>query len=56
MSKSMLYRTGLDEAKAVRTAYPNMPKNMPAATAVPITPAMFGPMACINKKFLGFAS
>ena len=28
---------------------------VPAATAVPITPATLGPMACINKKLLGLA-
>ena len=26
---------------------------IPAATAEPITPATFGPIACINKKLLG---
>ncbi len=28
---------------------------MPAAVAVPITPAILGPIACISKKFLGLA-
>src|SRR5690554_1555374 len=28
----------------------------PAATAEPITPATFGPIACISRKFCGFAS
>lgn len=28
---------------------PNMASIVPAATAVPITPATFGPIACINK-------
>ena len=27
-----------------------------AATAVPITPATFGPIACIRRKFVGSAS
>jgi hypothetical protein len=27
--------------------------NTPAATALPITPATFGPMACMSKKFCG---
>ena len=36
--------------------YLNMIKRTPAATADPITPAIFGPMACINRKFLGFSS
>ena len=27
----------------------------PAATAEPITPATFGPIACISKKFFGLA-
>ena len=30
-----------------------MVKNIPAAMAVPITPATFGPMACIRRKFFG---
>ena len=30
--------------------------NVPAATAVPITPATFGPIACISRKFVGSAS
>ena len=29
---------------------------VPAATAVPITPATFGPIACIRRKFVGSAS
>ena len=29
---------------------------VPAATAVPITPATFGPIACINRKLVGSAS
>ena len=29
---------------------------MPAATAEPMTPATFGPIACISKKLLGLAS
>ena len=29
---------------------------VPAATAVPITPATFGPIACISRKFVGSAS
>ena len=33
-----------------------MANNTPAATAEPMTPATFGPMACINKKLLEFAS
>ena len=28
----------------------------PAATAVPITPATLGPIACISRKFVGSAS
>ena len=36
--------------------YPKNDNNIPAATAEPITPATFGPMACINRKFPGFAS
>jgi len=36
--------------------YCNKVNITPAATAVPITPATLGPMACINKKLLGFAS
>ena len=30
--------------------------NTPAATAVPITPATFGPIACISKKLVGSSS
>ena len=33
-----------------------MANNTPAATAEPMTPATLGPMACINKKLLEFAS
>ena len=29
---------------------------VPAATAVPITPATLGPIACISRKFVGSAS
>ena len=29
--------------------YPSMLRRIPAATAEPITPATFGPIACINK-------
>ena len=29
--------------------YPKNPNKIPAATAEPITPATFGPMACISK-------
>ena len=28
----------------------------PAATAVPITPATFGPIACMSRKFVGSSS
>ena len=35
---------------------PNIAINVPAATAVPITPATFGPIACINRKLDGSAS
>ena len=30
--------------------------NTPAAIAVPITPATFGPMACISRKLVGSSS
>lgn len=30
-------------------SYPKKPNKIPAATAEPITPATFGPIACINK-------
>ena len=29
--------------------YPKNPNSTPAATAEPITPATFGPIACINR-------
>jgi len=32
-----------------------MARRTPAATAEPMTPATFGPIACINRKFCGFA-
>ena len=32
-----------------RLVYTKNPNRMPAATAEPITPATFGPMACINR-------
>jgi hypothetical protein len=35
--------------------YLNIEMNMPAAAAEPMTPARFGPIACINRKFDGFA-
>ena len=33
----------------------NMAIIRPAAAAVPMTPATFGPMACMRRKFLGFS-
>ena len=36
--------------------YPNMLSRIPAATAEPMTPATFGPMACMRRKLLGLAS
>ena len=36
--------------------YPTSASKIPAATADPRTPATFGPIACISKKFCGFAS
>lgn len=33
----------------VSSNYIRNPSNIPAATAEPITPATFGPMACINR-------
>ena len=33
-----------------------MEMNTPAATAEPITPATFGPIACISRKLLGFSA
>ncbi len=36
--------------------YPRNDSNRPAATAEPTTPATFGPMACIRRKFEGFSS
>ena len=35
--------------KVVQTDYIKNPSKIPAATAEPITPATFGPMACINR-------
>ena len=35
---------------------PKIAMNVPAATAVPITPATLGPMACISRKLVGSAS
>ena len=35
---------------------PKIAMKVPAATAVPITPATFGPIACISRKFVGSAS
>ena len=34
---------------------PKITINVPAATAVPITPATFGPIACIRRKLVGFS-
>lgn len=34
---------------------PNTASRKPAAIAEPITPATFGPIACIRRKFDGFA-
>ena len=36
-------------AMIVQTDYIKNPSKIPAATAEPITPATFGPMACINR-------
>ena len=36
--------------------YPKKLNKIPAATAEPITPATLGPIACISRKFEGFAS
>ena len=33
-----------------------MLRRTPAATAEPITPATFGPIACMSRKFVGSAS
>ena len=35
---------------------PKIAINVPATTAVPITPATFGPIACIRRKLVGSAS
>lgn len=35
--------------KQTETYLPNRAYNTPAATAEPITPATFGPIACINR-------
>ena len=35
--------------------YLNIARNTPAATAEPITPATFGPIACMSRKFDGFS-
>ena len=40
----------------LRIYQPTKLSNTPAATAEPITPATFGPMACISRKFCGLAS
>lgn len=40
----------------INVSYPKNDNKIPAATAEPITPATLGPMACISKKFEGFAS
>ena len=34
---------------------PSIASIVPAATAVPMTPATFGPMACMRRKLPGFA-
>lgn len=36
-------------------AGPIIASMVPAATAVPITPATFGPIACMSRKFAGLA-
>ncbi len=36
-----------------KSSYLNIERNQPAATADPITPATFGPIACISRKFEG---
>ena len=41
-----------------QSSHANQPKmlmRMPAATALPITPATLGPIACISRKFWGFS-
>lgn len=37
------------------TYAPNTLRTKPAATAEPITPATFGPIACMSRKFAGLA-
>lgn len=34
---------------------PNSDNRIPAAIAEPMTPATFGPMACMSRKFLGLS-
>lgn len=56
VSKLTLYGTDSAETKAVSNAYSNMPKNTQVATTMPITPIIFGPIACISSELLAFAS
>ena len=42
--------------KAFGSHYCRMLSRTPAATAEPITPATFGPIACIKRKLPGFSS
>lgn len=46
--KTILYRSCIKSTEKL-PVYIKNPNKIPAATAEPITPATFGPIACINK-------
>ena len=56
----LLYLSGIKKNRAFRPGfhrnmlvsnYARNARRIPAATALPITPATLGPIACINRKF-----
>ena len=49
-------RTFICSAIIANSSYPSIVRSTPAATAEPITPATFGPIACMRRKLLGFSS
>ena len=53
---TLLYKYIIQNKSARSYFTPKIAMNVPAATAVPITPATFGPIACIRRKLLGSAS
>ncbi len=54
--KERLLRVAPHKIMKKKNFYPKNASSTPAATAEPMTPATFGPMACISKKLPGLHS